>query len=242
MLQATAKKDLFQNYSTTKVLVRKDTEVVYEGRDQKLQRPVVIRIAELPKNPFQVLQNLTALKTASHPSLPRVLDFGIEDGCFYLVVEAVAGKDLRAFDRSLASAPNSPRRIRALAQVFLQIAWALDALHENGLTAGAIVPEKIVVNDAGRGRLLVSDVLQEPSGAREFSPVSTDIRELGRLMYKTLCGIEYDPTNSLPSALQNGLTPRFDAVLTKAASDHPDHAYMTARELALELSHAVASL
>jgi len=238
----TAKRDLLETYSTTKLLVGKDTEVIYEGREPKHQREVVVRIAELPSNPNQVMKNLAALKEAAHPSLPRVVDFGIEDGCFYLVVEAIKGKDLNAYDSYLASIVGPQRRIRALAQVFLQVAWALDALHENGLTAGRIAAEMIVVNEAGRGRFMVSDVLNEPSGAREFAPVSTDIRELGRLMYKMLCGVEYDPENSLPTEMQSTLTPPFDSVLLKAVSEDPSNSFMTARELAMELSHAVASL
>lgn len=221
MNQATTKRGLMEKYSTTRLLVGSDTEVVYEGRDAKRQRQVVIRISEVPSDTFQTLKDLAALEAAAHPSLPRLIDFGIEDECLYIVVEAVKGNDLLTFDSYLMCLASPQRRLRALAQVFLQIAWALNALHENGLTPGEIRPEKIVVNDAGRGRLLVSDVLKKPTGDRELSPVSTDLREFGRLMYKMLCGIDYHPENALPTELQSSLTPAFDTVLLKAASGDP---------------------
>jgi hypothetical protein len=153
------------------------------------------------------------------------------------------GRDLNAYDALLASSLSPVRRIRALAQVFLQVAWALDALHENGLSAGEISPKKIIVNDAGRGRLIVSKILSDAQGSRAYAPVSTDVRELGRLMFRMLCGVEYDPQGEAsPSDLQPCLTPEFDEAIEKAAGDDPQKCFVTARELAVALNSALATL
>src|SRR3954452_11266008 len=104
----------------------------------------------------------SALVTDSH--LLRVLDAANEDGVVYVVNEWSSGISL---DRLLADGPLSPRRA---AWVVKEVAEAISTAHRNGIAHGRLLPETVMINEAGSVKLVgfvVDSVLRSNGGGAQ---------------------------------------------------------------------------
>ncbi|MGF1506043.1 MAG: protein kinase [Anaerolineae bacterium] len=79
-----------------------------------------------------------------HQNLPRILDYGVENGTPYIARDYLPGGTLG--QRIRLTGPLSPEEALA---VLRQLAGALDAIHAHGLTHFGIMPDTIVRDDAG---------------------------------------------------------------------------------------------
>ena len=120
----------------------------------KFVRPEVLR-SEADRERFLVEARATA--RFNHPHIVTVYAVGEVDGCPYLVLEYLEGRDLRA---RLNEGPVSPREALRIGQA---IAEALVAAHSQGVLHRDLKPENIVL--PGDGRLRVVDFgLAGPAG------------------------------------------------------------------------------
>ena len=126
---------------------------VYRARDRRLSREVAIKV--LPKEVLRdsdgfarFVEEARAASSLSHPGIVTVHDVGDEDGQPYIVMELVAGENLR---QRLARGPLSSREAAGLGG---QVAEALAAAHDRGIVHRDLKPENVVVTAEGRAKIL----------------------------------------------------------------------------------------
>lgn len=87
---------------TATVLTSHDRDLVLDGVDQVLNRPVSILVAG-PQNTEQVAQSAREVATGERPGTVQVLDLGVSDAATYLVTNHTSAADL--LDLVVASNP-----------------------------------------------------------------------------------------------------------------------------------------
>lgn len=78
---------------TDQVLVSHDQDLVLDGLDQVLNRPVSILVAG-PSNASQVSQSAREVATGERPGNMQILDLGVSDGTTYLITNHASAADL----------------------------------------------------------------------------------------------------------------------------------------------------
>jgi len=114
------------------------------------------------------LQERQILARLEHPAIARLLDGGVtEDGTPFFVMELVEGKPVT---------PEADERrwgIEQRLRVFLEICDAVQYAHRNLIVHRDLKPSNILVDAAGRVKLLdfgIAKLLAEGEGARAQSP------------------------------------------------------------------------
>lgn len=87
---------------TANVLTSHDHDLVLDGVDQVLNRPVSILVAG-PENAEQVAQSAREVATGERPGIVQVLDLGVTEAATYLITNHTAAADL--LDLVVASNP-----------------------------------------------------------------------------------------------------------------------------------------
>ena len=166
----------------------------WRATDQTLARSVAVHV--LPDTDPRADSLLTAARTSALVSdghLLRVLDAAAEDGVVYVVNEWGYGVSL---DRMLAEGPLSPRRA---AWVVKEVAEAIATAHRNGVAHGRLLPENVMITEAGTVKLIgfVMDAVLRSNGGRAqrrvtggepMSAHESDVINLAALLYAALTG------------------------------------------------------
>ncbi|MEO6956475.1 MAG: PASTA domain-containing protein [Antricoccus sp.] len=188
---------------------------VYVGHDERLDRPVAIKImnADLAHDPAFITRFTREARAAAgiwHPNVVTVHDQGTDQdtGAVYLVMELVRGATLRAVLREYGRLSAG----QALA-VIEPLLTGLAAAHREGLVHRDIKPENILIDQ--HGRLLVVDFglaravaesahtthsgmggsvfgtiayLSPEQVARGYADSRSDVYAVGILLYELLTG------------------------------------------------------
>ena len=183
--------------------------VVYRGDDIGLGRPVAIKVlrTDLASDAELVTRfraEAAMLASLHHPNLVQVYALGEHAGDVYFVMELVEGQPLSevvrtTFDRG------EWLPLAAVAQIAVEIADALDAMHHVGLIHRDVKPGNVLL-DRDKGRAVLVDVgVATRAGARgegagtpgfaapeSFTEggetVATDVYGLAATLYATLTG------------------------------------------------------
>lgn len=94
---------------------------------------------------FRVLKE----KIGEHPNIVKLYDLSILEPPFYLVVEHLEGKDLRAWLEEQGGAGAVPREVRL--EIVAQIAEGLAVAHEAGIIHRDIKPSNVLIAAKGKG-------------------------------------------------------------------------------------------
>lgn len=159
--------------------------------DQTLARSVAVNVidtADPRSEALLVAARTSATITEGH--FLRVLDAAREDGVVYVVHEWGTGVSL---DKMLTDGPLPPRRAAWLVK---EVADAISFAHGQGIAHGRLLPENVMVTEAGSVKLIgfvVDAVLHgrrrpaTPDG-RALSDHESDVHNLASLLYATLVG------------------------------------------------------
>ncbi len=127
--------------------------VVYKAVDERLDRPVAIKIIkpELTTDPDRLrrfLQEARSAAAVAHPAIAQVYDVGEADGTAYIVLEFVEGKTVR----QLVS--RQELDLLGAVEIALQIAEGLGVAHKANIIHRDIKSDNIMVTPNGHAKLL----------------------------------------------------------------------------------------
>jgi formylglycine-generating enzyme required for sulfatase activity len=249
-------------FETLRRLGRGGMGVVYLARQVSLNRQVAIKIlpplprAESAARAETFRREAELMARVSHPNVVSVYDFGVADGRPYLVMEFVAGGDLK---RSIsADRPLEPGRVRGL---IAPIARALTCLHRAGILHRDLKPANILMRD-GQTPKVADFGIAVPGGwtgigngpapgtpgyvaPEQQYGLKVDERcdqySLAAVAYELLTGrrplgTSFEP----PSRYHRGLSKEVDEAIMRGLSDDRDDRFGTVEEFAETLDRALA--
>jgi len=163
----------------------------WRATDQILARNVAVHVladSDPRSGSLLTAARTSALVTDAH--LLRVLDAAEEDGIVYVVNEWGSGVSL---DRLLEEGPLAPRRA---AWVVKEVAEAIATAHRNGVAHGRLLPETVMISEAGSVKLVgfvVDAVLRGRqqhlvTGGDAVGAHEADVLNLAGLLYAGLTG------------------------------------------------------
>lgn len=125
---------------------------VFRARDLLLHRDVAVKVlranAELKADQAGFMREARTLARLNHPGLVTVFDAGTTHGRPFLVMELVEGDTLAEF-----CAQNKPT-VEHVLSLGVQIGDALEQVHAAGIVHRDIKPGNVLVDHAGRVRLI----------------------------------------------------------------------------------------
>lgn len=181
----------------------------------------------------QALNEFTVASHFDHDNIIRMRDFR-RLRRYFKVVECIVQMDY--FPGKMLS-PKNPFSIPDLVGIFLQISKALLYMHQLGYVHTDVKPENILVDPAGRAKLIDFGVActrdsrkDRVQGTPEFmapeqlskKPLDerTDIYNLGTTMFKVLTGKVAPENVRLSAPLANGVTQNGFALSKLGVRDH----------------------
>ena len=240
------------------LLAETDGARFWRATDETLARSVAVHvIAESDPRAGSLLTAARTSALVSDGHLLRVLDAAAEDGVVYVVNEWGSGESL---DRMLSEGPLPPRRA---AWVVKEVAEAIATAHRNGIAHGRLLPENVMVTEAGSVKLIgfVVDAVLRSHGGRDQRRVTggdpmgaheSDVVNLAALLYAALVGrwpgTEGTVVPSAPSEHGRPLRPRqvragvpraLDAICERVLNAGP-HSHAVPLETAHEVYAALS--
>jgi len=125
---------------------------VYRAFHPDLAQEVVVKLSTAPLDEEAARQALRTegriLAALDHPSLARVYDFDTHEGRPFVVLEHIPGQPLEQYAQQQ---PPTPARA---AELVAAVARAVAAAHRQGVVHQDVKPANIVIDAAGRPRLI----------------------------------------------------------------------------------------
>jgi eukaryotic-like serine/threonine-protein kinase len=121
---------------------------VYRAWDERLERPVAVKVIESEANAPRVSREAQAVARLDHRNLATLYELDSEEGRAYLVSELIDGPTVRALGRrgELTDA--------LLASIGADCASALSHAHRNGVVHRDVKPENVLVAPGGEAKLV----------------------------------------------------------------------------------------
>lgn len=125
--------------------------VVYRGRHTTLDKPVAVKVLKSGQSSsdkryaerFRREARLAA--SIEDPSIVRVLDYGEEEGCFYLVMDYIDGYPLGRYLRNRRGPVDEFTGVK----IILAVAHALGVAHRAGIVHRDLKPDNLLLSRKG---------------------------------------------------------------------------------------------
>jgi serine/threonine-protein kinase len=249
---------------------------VYLAQDQLLGREVAVKVlhnhfAEDQEFVERFKREASSAAALSHPNIVGIFDRGEWNGTYYIAMEYVAGRSLKAIVRE--SGPLDPA---VAIDTVIQILRAARFAHRRGVIHRDLKPHNVILDEEGRARVTdfgiaragASDMTLTGSimgTAQYLSPeqaqgyavsAASDIYSVGVILYELLTGVvpfegetavaiafkQVSATPRPPSELNPALSPSLDAVVLRALAKDPLERYADDDELINALEAERATL
>jgi serine/threonine-protein kinase len=122
--------------------------VVYRGERTELGRAVAIKflhgwVAEDPNTQKRFRIEAQAMSQLSHPCCVSIIDFGVEGGAPFMVMDFITGRTLRSRVHEGGALP-----VKQALSIMRQVLAGLAHAHERGIVHRDIKPDNIILSDA----------------------------------------------------------------------------------------------
>jgi eukaryotic-like serine/threonine-protein kinase len=249
---------------------------VYLAQDQLLGREVAVKVlhhhfAEDHEFVERFRREASSAAALSHPNIVGIFDRGEWNGTYYIAMEYVAGRSLKAVVRE--QGPVDPA---TAIDIVVQILRAARFAHRRGVIHRDLKPHNVILDEEGRARVTdfgiaragASDMTLTGSimgTAQYLSPEqaqghmvseTSDLYSIGVILYELLTGVvpfegetavaiafkQVSADPRPPSELNPALAPSLDAVVLRALAKDPAARYADAEELIVALEHERSAL
>jgi eukaryotic-like serine/threonine-protein kinase len=244
---------------------------VYLARDQLLGRQVAVkllhhRFAEDQEFVERFRREASSAAGLSHPNVVAIFDRGEWDGTYYIAMEYLPGRSLKAVVRE-----QGPLHPAAAIDIVIQILQAARFAHRRGVIHRDLKPHNVILDEEGRAKVTdfgiaragASDMTLTGSimgTAQYLSPeqaqghavsAASDIYAVGIVLYELLTGsVPFDGETAVtialkqvsaapppPSVLNPAVGPELDAVVLRALAKDPAQRFADAEEFIAALGH-----
>ena len=249
---------------------------VYAATDEKLNRAVAIKVladnlAHDESFVERFRREARAAAGLGHPNIASVYDYGEENGCHFIVMELVEGRDLAQVLRT--EGPLSPERTVALVS---QICAALGHAHAAGIIHRDVKPANVIVDDSDRVKVTDFGIARAAGDSKltmtgsvlgtahyispeqaNGAPLSqrSDLYSLGIVVYESLTGaLPFTGSSPMsvamrhlnddmpaPSELNPAVPVALDRIVEKATMKDPAARYADAAEMGAALEASVGA-
>ena len=249
---------------------------VYCAEDLQLGRTIALKVlhsrfAEDSEFVERFRREASSAAGLQHQHVVSVYDRGEWDGTYYIAMEYLQGRSLKAVVQH--DAPLDP--LRAI-DVTVQILRAARFAHRRGIIHRDLKPHNVIVDEEGRAKVTdfgiaragASDMTQTGSimgTAQYLSPEqaqghavseTSDLYSIGIILYELLTGrVPFEGESAVtialkqvnerpvpPSAFNRAVTPELEAVVLRALEKHPARRFPNADAFIAALEHARAAL
>ncbi len=247
---------------------------VYLAEDQLLGRQVAVKVlqhrfAEDQEFVERFRREASSAAGLSHPNVVAIFDRGEWDGTYYIAMEYLPGRSLKAVVRE-----GGPMDPAGAIEIVIQILRAAKFAHQRGIIHRDLKPHNVILDEEGRAKVTdfgiaragASDMTLTGSimgTAQYLSPEqaqgksvseTSDLYAVGIVLYELLTGrvpFEGETAVSIalmqvsaqappPSALNPAVGPVLDAVVTRSLAKNPADRYRDADEFIAALEQARA--
>jgi eukaryotic-like serine/threonine-protein kinase len=249
---------------------------VYLARDQLLGRQVAVkllhhRFAEDQEFVERFRREASSAAGLSHPNIVAIFDRGEWDGTYYIAMEYLPGRSLKAVVRE-----QGPLAVQSAIDVVTQILQAARFAHRRGVIHRDLKPHNVILDEEGRAKVTdfgiaragASDMTLTGSimgTAQYLSPeqaqghavsAASDLYAVGIVLYELLTGaVPFDGETAVtialkqvsatpppPSALNPAVPAELDAVVLRALAKDPAARFADAAEFIAALEYVRQTL
>jgi len=168
---------------------------VYAADDVSLKRKVALKIV-LPDIASDALlrrrfeREADSLASINHPNVETIHEIGIHQDRPYFTAEYIEGQSLRE------RIDEGPLSVDAIIDLATQICSGLTAIHETGLIHRDIKPSNILIDTAGRVRIVDFGIAHAP-GDPDSTDLSATIGTIGYMSPEQIRGESLSPASDL---------------------------------------------
>jgi beta-lactam-binding protein with PASTA domain len=249
---------------------------VYLARDALLGRQVALkllqhRFAQDQEFVERFRREASSAAGLSHPNVVSIFDRGEWDGTYYIAMEYLPGRSLKAVVRE-----QGPMDPAGAIEIVIQVLRAAKFAHKRGIIHRDLKPHNVILDEEGRAKVTdfgiaragASDMTLTGSimgTAQYLSPEqaqgqtvseTSDLYAVGIVLYELLTGaVPFDGETAVsialqqvsaqpppPSLLNPAVSPELDAVVARALAKDPGERFTDAAEFILALESVRAQI
>jgi serine/threonine protein kinase/predicted ATPase len=168
--------------------------IVYKVRDTRTGAHAALKMIppealSRPDSALRFKREFRAMLRVEHPNVIRVYEAGTHEGCPFFTMELVDGREIRKFiDGDVPIVPsdkdgpqnglfspeqrrrlNDPGRVKKIADLVVQVAFALAEIHSHRIVHRDLKPDNILVSKAGVAKLMDFGIAKQLSANSEHS-------------------------------------------------------------------------